>query len=604
MFTVLIFTSCKYEFAEDYFKEIEITQPTASISLLNFTNGQTFKKYTDINFKYEGDNKHRLFEIKVYINNSLINTFHTEEGSFPIDIFSLDEGSHKLKIEYYFSSGTGSIADYYNTEAYKTTENLTFIIDKSVADAFSINKVEIVDGSLYIYWDDVTNNDFDEAYLGIKKNGFVNSEILLSNSIILSKVYNDNINTSGNLSYYIKVKNSFNSSISQEKSIEIKQPEITREISNFNKIKISWQKHPLYNNFDYYFFDSFLNNYQRIKLNKNGGDLTIDKDLVFGEEYHFSLRLIRERPHIDYVDAIGDTFSIGQSFEKKYCRNYIFNPHNNKIYALEVVGPSYYQAIRNIFIHELNPEDLTVLKSTQIMQTREAFANLSIDVNFQNLIIDLPEKSVSLDINTYNNTGDFYANDYLTNLPYWFYSYNRNNTFVIYGLSNSDSTYVFNSTTKQLIKTFPNKAYFFKISNDGRYIAFNDAIYKVENNNITKLTSTSTGKNINSLEFSTDNSKCFYTTATGTPVLYDFNTNSETSLNELKDSYHLSFDDSTNKLLSYQQYSTQTPFMEVLDLNTQEKKSIRIQNIHYTNTYYTLENNKIIFSPGKYLELK
>jgi hypothetical protein len=36
LIVVIIFTTCDYPFSEDYFKEIEVTEPVVSLSLTNF----------------------------------------------------------------------------------------------------------------------------------------------------------------------------------------------------------------------------------------------------------------------------------------------------------------------------------------------------------------------------------------------------------------------------------------------------------------------------------------------------------------------------------------------------------------------------------------
>lgn len=599
---VVTLLGCQYELSDDFYKNIDQTPPSVNIDFLNFHNNKVFKKHTDVQFEFTNEN-HKLYQIDFFIDDSKIFTSNSRSGHFPIDVFNLNEGVHSLKVEYYISSGTNSLADINDLERYKVFEEFSFSIDKSIADPFPISKVEIVDGSLFISWEEVKDRNFNEAYIVIEKNGFYDAEYLLSEEIINKKIYNDTINTSGKLTYYIKLTNDFKSSNGVSKTITVNHPEIKKEIIDYNKVKLNWEQHPLYSNFDYYKFDNYINNYQVLELDKNGGEITIDVNLLFGETYILGFELMKKTPYLNRVNSFSEKINIGKEFATKYCNKYIFSALKNRFYAVQLIGPDYYQSVRKVVIHELDPDDLSLLKSTEIKEVTDSFVNLTIDPNSNNLIIDLPNESIILDINNYSILNNYNTNDYSSSLPYWPETIVRNNTLVIYGKSNSDNTYIYNLQTKTLIKTFYNVR-FIKISDNGKYLALNESIYMINSDSLTKITSTPNNQNIYSIAFYENEDKCIYTTLQSTPVLINLNDNSTEVLNELSNSYRLAYDSQTNKVLSYQQYNATPPFVQVLSLNTKEVEMIKIENIHYTNTYYTLQNNKIIYSPGIYLNLK
>ena len=187
---IIIFSTCDYQFSEDYYKEIEVKTPTASLALLNFTDGQVYKKSTSINFKYSGNDKHRLDFIQIFIDNKLEIVTNDLSGSFFIDTQKLSEGRHNIKVEYSFSSGTGSLGEISNLEYYYVDEEFSFSIDKSLADAFPLTQVKIENGTINVYWDEIEDKNFDNAYLITKYDGAYTKEILLTEDILSSKKYN------------------------------------------------------------------------------------------------------------------------------------------------------------------------------------------------------------------------------------------------------------------------------------------------------------------------------------------------------------------------------------------------------------------------------
>lgn len=599
---LIVISSCQYDLSEDFYKNIDKTTPSVNIDFVDFYPNKVFKKYTDVEYNFT-NSKHKLYQIDFFIDDSKTFTSNSKNGNFPIDVFNLEEGEHSLKVEYYISSGTNSLADINDSEVYKVFEEFSFFIDKSIAEPFAVNKVEILNGSLFISWDEVKDTNFNEAYIVIEKNGYYDSEYLLNQETIDGKIYNDTINTSGELTYYIKLTNDFKSSNGIGKSITVNHPEIKKEIIDYKKVKLNWEQHPLYNNFDYYKFDNYINNYQVLELDKNGGEITIDVNLFFGKTYILGFELMKKTPYLNRVNSFSEKINIGEEFLTKYCKKYIFSALKNRFYAVQLIGSDYYQSVRKVVIHELDPDDLSLLKTTEIKEITDSFVNLTIDPNSNNLIIDLKEESIILDIDSYNVLNTFNANDYSNNQPYWPETIVRNNTLILKGKSNGDSTKIYNLQTKNLIHTF-NNVRFIKISDNGKYLALNESIYMINSNSLTKIASTYNNQNIHSIAFINNKDKCIYTTLQNTPVLLDLNNKNSETLNELSNSYALGYDTQTNKVLSYQQYNVTPPSVQVLSLDTREVETVKIENIHYTNTYFTVQNNKIIYSPGFYLNLK
>jgi len=212
---ILLFNySCSFEFSEDSFNDIELVDPTANLSLKDFVNDIVLTAPVNVDYTYNGNNKHRLFEIKIFIDDVLIKTSGDQLGSFYIDADNLSSGNHILKIEYIFSSGSGSLADVNNLEAYIRTDMYQFSIDKSIASPVVFTNVEISDGTIFLRWEPLIETNFDNASLIIKSDGIILEEVLLSNQTLNSLVYNDTNSVRNNLNYTIKLSNRYNQSLS------------------------------------------------------------------------------------------------------------------------------------------------------------------------------------------------------------------------------------------------------------------------------------------------------------------------------------------------------------------------------------------------------
>ena len=150
---IILFSSCDFEFSEDYYKEIDVSEPNISFSLSNFTDGETLRKPKDIYFNYQASNKNSLYQIDFYVDDNFIESFTNTSDTFFLDITNLSNENHHLRVEYFFKTSSGSLAEITGNEAYHIIEEFTFSVDKN-ALPLTINRVENKEGSIFIYFDD------------------------------------------------------------------------------------------------------------------------------------------------------------------------------------------------------------------------------------------------------------------------------------------------------------------------------------------------------------------------------------------------------------------------------------------------------------------
>jgi len=595
-----LFSSCAYEFSEDFYKDIETSIPTATLTLNQFENEITLRAPVNVSYQYNGDNKHRLFEIIIYVDNEQIQYDSDESGTFYIDIDNLDDGEHQLKVEYYFSSGTGSLADVYNLEAYFSTQDYVFFVDKSIGDPPNLTSVQINDGTLYINWDLINHSDFNEAYLIIEnENNQQYNQILLSEEDMNSGVYNDNLSLHTELYYSIRLINNYNSSISNKVSISIPELVVEVEILNENQHVMRWEEHPLYGNFDHYKYSNY--GYNDEILDSRGGELIFDTDPIFGERLFHYLYLFRDEQTVGSITKIRD---FGKPFALELPKELVYSTTRDAYFAIETVGPDYYGAIQQLFLHQLDPNNLSITASVLISNiTAPTSVDLTLDPISNNLIIDTETTSYLLDSSDLSIINSWQIADFNFNanrpLPHF-----RNGYMIIENTVGAGNVSIYNAETKALIYS-ADMNYYFKISDDGKYFYNQDAIYEINNNIVNFIASTDTGSSVHAVEFLSDQNKCIYSNSNLNPVIFDFNNQSKTIITEITQVNDLRYDQSTGKVLFSQLHSNANgghrSFANIYNLSTQSFQRLQVYDSHYGH-YYRFLNNTLIFSGGLYLD--
>jgi len=615
---ILTLFSCEYEFSEDSFTEITQKPPTASVNLNSLRNNHVFYVSTIINFNYNGNNKHRLYEIKIYIDETLIKTSTINSGDFNIDTESLEDGSHILKVEYIFSSGSGSLADVSGVEAYIKTEEYNFTVDKSPPEAVVMKSAKIIDGSIYLTWKPINKINFDKAYLSISDKGGkitdINRSISLSKGETLRLNYNDisfyetkySQEQSINLKYQINLENTRGKSESNEVSISIAPFNIQKLIFNENSYKLIIPEHTLYGNFDYFLFK---HNNKSHEIPSNGGEVIINKPIKF-PSYEAGTLLTLFKKNIGQDTYKGSLFILG-SYDKQFeydtsnsYEEFVYNESNGFVYTLRVYS-SCVVCLDRISIDRRNPEDLTIIDSKQISIV-EDYNNqeLIIDPSTGNLIIDSGSVTFLVDKNNFSILNQWTLSEFGEQNGNIFY---RNN---IIAIEQNDKVSFFDSNTKSLFYT-TNKTGYFKISESGKYFYTNNSIFKLENKLVNLITNTSTNNSVNLVEFIENSNLCVYNTYDGNPIIYDFASQSKTVLNDFTGINIIDYDNTTGKLLLVKNDDTQNnrgqSYAYVYDFTTADFKKIEVQTLGtYTNSPpqlkgYWLASDKLI-SVGYYLD--
>lgn len=472
-----------------------------------------------------------------------------------------------------------------------------------------LKKVEVVDGTIYLTWNPIKKTNFDKATLIVADENSV-IHIDLSKEIISSQKFNDTLSVGRKLEYKIKLENEISQSISNSEFLYTDEITITEKLIGFNKLRVVYTKHPIYKNFDYY--DYTLNYYRRNELSPLGGEFIVDYRFIFANiwtpnVYHHEFHLRHYNSNYG-INRTKKSFKIGTVFEKKNCKEYVYDKVKNVFYGVELIGSNTYNSPREVYIHKLNPTDFSTFSSTYIATVYNEYASITVDPFTNNLILDLYYDSYLLNSEDFSIIKHFEGNDYIPNL-YYSNTHYRNGMIIIEEIGRKVS--IFNTATNELL--YSEQSYhYFNISDDGKYFYNNDKIYKIIGNEVSFVVSTDikpAGRYLNSIDFILSENKCAYTAPDHYPVIFDFTTNIKTIINDIYDADFVDYDENKNEYLfaqyhvhddNYDEYRD-VSFINLYKFDNLLNRKIEVYDSHNSH-FYRYINGRIIFSGGQYLD--
>lgn len=595
LFTALLITSCSFDFSEDYYKEIELVEPSSNLNFRNFRNGETLSnsKVIDYNLNISGDNQ--LFGLSINIDNVEVSQSYTLQGSFYIGLENLEDGEHTLDFVYNLKSESGSMADIFGLEIYQVKESFIFTVDKSLVTPFEIKTIEIKDGTIYLNWDKIEDNNYPETYLLIQ-DGYQFNEILLTQEILESKRYHDNLSVSDKITYSIKTRNSFEEKYGEEKVLDLKDIfKVTLEIDARKALILKWNEHPLYANFDCLSL-SFA---PQIDIDKKGGERILNSYNPFGSNWFVNFNIVRDSYNVGYVE---NELYLGDRFNFQFLSDYYYDTVHQKLYGLELVGDNYYGAIRKVVLHHLDSDNLSLIKSTEVGYTEYSFAQFAKNTN-GNMIVNLSDFVLELDPTSLSILKKYETSDYYT-VPQH-YQVNTsyiNGTLIVEDYNNYGEVRFYNATTKELVNTLKKKSVF-KVSKSGNFFIINHELYSSENGNITKLYElTNPDIELQSIVHVSHKDEIILSYISNHPIVFNINTTTTSEITALTNVSNMSYDSASQKVLLFQGYYRNTTVANVYDSDTKKINSLQCTNFGFQNYFYQYQNNILIAPNGYYIK--
>ena len=414
VFIYLGFIGCSYDFSSDYYLDIERkSAEETTISLNDFTNLDTINVQRQMKYTFNGAPNQYTIDAEVYLDNEKIGlSFNGNIGTFTLMPSRYDDGTHNIRVEHSFTSGSGSLADQAQLEILNKTANFQFVVKRNPSTPPAITAVNIKDGSIQINWAALDNSDYKDAYLSLKFNRFetkipLTAEMLASGSYIdkSTVLFIGNYNTPdyddyAKVTYSILFTNEYTETYSSNKTLTYDPSWFNMKIAyhNAESYKIKWSSHPLYANFEFFEFGAGVGTFLG---SSNGGEHLVNEPYVFGKKYSGHAQIIQNN---DYqksynfyeIDLDEDTFGLFD-FNKFFSKNILYNPSTKQYYALVIEGRTATGYVAFIYQYSQNME---FIKKEYIAETelpRHDFLKFYLDPISYNFYLDTDYSSYIID---------------------------------------------------------------------------------------------------------------------------------------------------------------------------------------------------------------
>jgi len=596
-----LFLSCTFEFSEDFFVEIEQTEPNALFTVFEVEDNMVITQPITARYAFNGNGRHRLYSVNISIDNQGILGTSAESGEFEINPDDLSEGEHQLTLRYQYSSGTRSLADLNDLERLEESLNFTFTVDKSVPQPVNLTGVEVIDGTIFINWEAPENNIVQEACLNIHRPGEFNpfTIIPIDPETINNLIYNDTQSTELELEYSISLKNRYGESESERISLSLEKPAMYGEIIDANSYRFIWGEHPLYSNFDNYSYNVRPNN-TFVDLSNRGGEYIVNDPPTFAQPTFHSLNLQRNGTG-QGLSFISERIHFGKSFDVPWGINYVYNQSRNSIYTVILDGSNTFNAPRDVVIYELNAENLQIINSRTLFTIFDAYADLTVDPISQDIVLGLFDSAYIVDPGSLQIKESFSATDYV---PASNFIYTRlRNRFLVIERTNGDNVAIYNTTNDQLLYQ-ESVNYRFFIADDGSALFNQNTIYLFDGNTYqpTKNIGTIGNVSAHAVHFIPEKNLCIYSNVNSNPVIYNYLTDTSISIPELTGISRIRYDFVNEKLTMFQEdFDIDVDKAFLVNLNGQVEKSLECFQNNRGQAYYPL-NRRLITNQGFYLD--
>jgi hypothetical protein len=597
LLSFLVIYSCAFEFSNDSYTLIDQEiNPDLTLSISDFENSTILKKNRLISYSISDVKSKRLFELRFYIDDKEIFKSSNLSDSFWLYLFRYADGGHVLKVEYIYSSGTNSLADKDNKEVFIKTEQYQFFIDKSVAKPVTLEKVEIREGTIYLNWSPLVETNFENAQLLIYSENILQEEINITLQDLNKLEYHDSKSVKNNLSYQMKLSNEFNQTVSNVLQLDFDSIDISQEVMSNNSYKITWTEHPLYANFDYFIHE---NSDEELSVHGGAFVFTENYDIVFGSTTATTRYFTLYRDNVSLTSISASMFR-GKLFEKPGCQDYIYVEELDKCYALELNGKNYYQSPREVILHELNPNDFSIVNSKYIRTIYDSQVSLIFDSVTKNIVLDFLDKSILINTSDFEVFKEWEVSNFNNKNYYHWINYFRNEMVMLYSTSGDDEISIYNSKTKKIVFEEDENIRSFSVTHSGKYIFCRGSIYKYENSKfeISATIEKDTGLGMNFVKFFPKIEKCIYYQYDEQPFIIDLKTNYKKSIPIRDNRFNkVSIDEKNGKILFVRSDNSEA-FIKIYNIETGNLKSMKVERWNS----YKLLNNKLLSSEGIYLD--
>ncbi len=484
LLAIFVVFSCTYTPSGNNFNNIEKPSlPTTELNLTNVPSDSTIYLIRPTVLSFEvSSNMTQSFEGAVYLNESVIKRFSTNNTQFQISPAGLANGSHNLQVVIQISTESGSLADQFDSEYFQIEKNWDIEVDKSGGKQLPILSSTATDSGLVITWTKYDKRNFS-SYSLVRRN--VNSSFTYHYQT-LATIYDIDQNyfsvndITGNDYEYRTVLNCYceeqTSFISDWHLGALESSKILSYTINSDKVTVTWNKPPIKSNFSKYTLTVDSRPPSTLEYtvfeSTDINDTTVTVNVPFGSTFDF---VIAAHNNSRIATREKKEFAIGESFAP-FDENALpyYSETNNQFYFIDPekiviadstsgeeqsrfaikksrVSSNYFVGIKTSspydnIIQLINQVDLSVQKEIKIdtlLGARYKINHLATAYNSSFILIDAT--------NTYTNETKAYLINYETNKivfeftvepsPKSRVALSRNAKYVVVGKAVFDVTY-------------------------------------------------------------------------------------------------------------------------------------------------------------------
>lgn len=349
--------SCEYELDKENFIEKEPVPDTHMFEITSTPEGDTIEVFERTTF-HINLNTFGLTPQEVTItlgdqswSYSMLMSY---EARVTIDPEEYSTGYHKLQLEMFTNSGTGTIADQVGAEGYVVEKEWAIYFDHRPAPELAVEKSINSKQQLTFRWDKCTNENFESYELRISRGDYNYEQIIISDPNKIQ--YIDSLFFGGEYSFrlYCNTINS-ESSISQ---IEFTDPvpQLYYEEIGFDSLRFSWKASPY--NARYKLSTPIYG--EHYYLNEPDDTTLTIPNLGFGIDGQYTLYTSSihydnwntdpsEHTYIDY--GLGEQTSAVFSMSYNSTNNIIYSQKHNNFNAFDA---NTFNQLSTVYIDDLN----------------------------------------------------------------------------------------------------------------------------------------------------------------------------------------------------------------------------------------------------------
>lgn len=163
--------SCEYELPGVYEPKVVkvIEPPEIQIVQLDLAEDTLFLyESKSVSFKFKSNDVQKIVGVAFYLDDNLFFAVNNDNGFFNLNYGQLSEGIHKLKVQLFVQSGSGSIADKFGSEGFILNSNKEWILKVDrFADHTYNNQIQTSNsnGYLKLSWPNANTSLFKEFHI-------------------------------------------------------------------------------------------------------------------------------------------------------------------------------------------------------------------------------------------------------------------------------------------------------------------------------------------------------------------------------------------------------------------------------------------------------